>query len=151
MSIFDDAINQSMNDRMRQDLIRWAAGKESLLNQMNLALDSLIYLSDNEHRLKEYDQMMTDDWLDAFLIIHYHALAATGGISKLEIGRDHRDNNREVRAVISSTDDEVNGNGYDLFLVDPHDIRMIAKNAMLIAMYYMDERTKVERLLASEE
>ena len=144
-------LSQEQKDQMREDIRKWGGGKERLLTNLNSALDALIYLAENPNRMEEYEGIMKKDWLDAFLIIHYHSLVQSMALSPLILSDSIRGRRREVKGISSKGSTKGDRRETDLFLVDPYDIREIARKAMLITMHYMEERNKVQRLLAEEE
>ena len=141
MDIFSEAIKKLI----KKDIARWAeGGRAGFGEELEAALDAMIVISENEKIREKYEKMMEDDWLEAFLILHYHAVIGIGLASQLKLS----DGDYGPRRVTNTShDDDGKKHQYDLFLVDPHDIRNIARRAILVAMYYMDERHKVERLL----
>lgn len=144
MDIFSDAIKKLI----KKDIARWAeGGREGFGEKLEAALEAMIVISDNEEMREKYEKMMEDDWLEGFLILHYHAIIGSGLATKLKLS----DGDYGPRRVTNTSyDGDGKKHQYDLFLVDPHDIRTIARRAILVAMYYMDERHKVKKLLAEE-
>jgi len=144
MDVFSEAIKKLI----REDIEKWAkGGREGFKEELRAALDAMIVIAENKEVRGKYEKMMQDDWLEAFLILHYHAIIGAELATRLTLS----DGDYGPRRIISTSHD---GDGrkhqFDLFLVDPHDIRTIARRAILVAMYYMDERHKVQRLLEDD-
>ena len=145
-------ISEYAKDLMRKDLDIWAEGNPRLRERLESSLEAMVSLADNPIKRAKYEKLMDDEWLESFLILHYHTLMNSGEISRIEITPDFLGRRRKVQSIVKSSveaGEDINKDaaGYDLFLVDPHDIRNMCHRAMIMAMYFMDERHSVEKLL----
>mgnify|MGYP003320849440 CR=1 FL=1 len=141
-----------MHNNMWEDIKTWSGGDDTLHGKLESSLEAMLALATNPAKVGEYNQLMDNEWLEAYLIIHYHSLMYTGEISPLVMNPDFVGRDRRIQSLVPS-DPRIGENsdrgaaGYDLYLVDPHDIRNMCRKAMVMAMYFMEERHKVQTLL----
>lgn len=143
----DYNINNLIRDEFKKDLEAWSGGRPKLKENLEEALEAMIIIMDDKPKRDRYEDIMDEEWLEAFLILHYHTLVGSGELSPLTINPDVVGRRRKVKAVV----EEENNRAYDLFLVDPHDIRNICKRAMLMTMYFMEERQNMKELFKDIE